>query len=157
MKLLISNRNQRGFTLIELLVVISIIGLLASVALASLATARQSARDATRLSDIKQIQNALELYRTANNGLYPTAINGNRVTDLAMLENYIKPLPTDPTYTGNRSYRYSEGPGNGSYTLLLMFENDRTNSTGEITSPGSFCRIIHSGTGRTGWTQPFCF
>ncbi len=62
---------RRGFTLIELLVVISIIGMLSSIVLASLNDARAKARDARRMSDIKQIQNALELYR-ADNGEYPT-------------------------------------------------------------------------------------
>lgn len=52
----------RGFTLIELLVVIAIIGILSSVVLASLNSARQKARDSRRIADLKQIQTALELY-----------------------------------------------------------------------------------------------
>ena len=54
--------TQRGFTLIELLVVIAIIGILSSVVLASLSTARQKSRDAKRISDLGQVQLALELY-----------------------------------------------------------------------------------------------
>lgn len=53
---------KKGFTLIELLVVISIIGLLSSVVLASLNTAREKARDAKRILSLNQIQKALELY-----------------------------------------------------------------------------------------------
>lgn len=63
--------NRKGFTLIELLVVIAIIGLLSSVVLASLNTARSRANDAKRLSDIRQVQRALELFATDNNGRYP--------------------------------------------------------------------------------------
>ncbi len=63
-------RSTRGFTLIELLVVIAIIGLLSSVVLASLNTARAKARDAKRLSDLRQLETALALYRSTH-GTYP--------------------------------------------------------------------------------------
>ncbi len=55
-------KNRKGFTLIELLVVIAIIGLLSTLAVVALNNARAKGRDARRLSDIKQIQTALELY-----------------------------------------------------------------------------------------------
>ncbi|MBU0721873.1 type II secretion system GspH family protein [Patescibacteria group bacterium] len=55
-------KKQRGFTLIELLVVIAIIGLLATLAVVALNNARMKSRDAKRISDVKQIQTALELY-----------------------------------------------------------------------------------------------
>lgn len=59
--------KQSGFTLIELLVVISIIGLLSTLAVVSLNNARAKARDARRLSDLKAVQTALEIYRDDNN------------------------------------------------------------------------------------------
>lgn len=58
--------KSKGFTLIELLVVISIIGLLSSVVLASLNTARVKARDARRKADLAQIRTALHLYYDKN-------------------------------------------------------------------------------------------
>ena len=63
-------KNKKGFTLIELLVVIAIIGLLSTLAVVALNNARQKARDAKRVADMKQIQTALEIYNTEA-GNYP--------------------------------------------------------------------------------------
>jgi prepilin-type N-terminal cleavage/methylation domain-containing protein len=69
-------QDSRGFTLIELLVVIAIIGLLSSVVLASLNSSRVKSRDARRLSDIKSVSTALELYYSENKQ-YPICPAGN--------------------------------------------------------------------------------
>lgn len=53
--------KTRGFTLIELLVVISIIGLLSSVVLASLSTARNRSKDTAVISSVLQIRNLMNL------------------------------------------------------------------------------------------------
>src|SRR4051812_11841256 len=66
-----STVKDRGFTLIELLVVISIIGMLASIVLVSLNSARGRGRDARRQSDMEQIYNALYSYYL-DNGCLPT-------------------------------------------------------------------------------------
>ena len=57
---------KKGFTLIELLVVIAIIGLLSSIVLASLSSAREKARDTTRKSDLRSIATALHLWESDN-------------------------------------------------------------------------------------------
>lgn len=62
--------KQKGFTLIELLVVISVIGLLASVIMVSLNSARAKARVARAAGDLRQLANVLSLY-LADNGVYP--------------------------------------------------------------------------------------
>lgn len=64
-------QKRLGFTLIELLVVIAIIGILAATILVALQSSRKSARDARRVSDIRSIMNALQLYYD-NAGEYPT-------------------------------------------------------------------------------------
>ena len=84
--------HNRGFTLIELLVVIAIIGILSSIVLASLNSARQKGRDARRIADVKQLQLALELYYDAN-GQYPTAISSATL----VTNGYISTIPTDPS------------------------------------------------------------
>ncbi|MEN9913282.1 MAG: hypothetical protein RLY66_690 [Candidatus Parcubacteria bacterium] len=58
---------NRGFTLIELLVVISIIGMLSSIVMVSVASARTKARDSKRLQQIRQIDLAVQLYVSDNN------------------------------------------------------------------------------------------
>jgi len=75
-------KQRRGFTLVELLVVISIIGLLSTLAVVSLNSARQKARDAKRIADVKQIQTAMELYYNDKQG-YPTLF-GDAQTELTL-------------------------------------------------------------------------
>lgn len=53
--------ENRGFTLIELLVVIAVIGLLSSVILASLNSARKKGRDTRRIEDLRQIGNEIAI------------------------------------------------------------------------------------------------
>ncbi|MCX6813628.1 MAG: prepilin-type N-terminal cleavage/methylation domain-containing protein, partial [Candidatus Azambacteria bacterium] len=52
--------KQGGFTLLELLVVISIIGLLASILVVNLTSARRRARDVKRVADVRNLQIAVE-------------------------------------------------------------------------------------------------
>lgn len=66
---------RKGFTLIELLVVIAIIGLLSTLAIVALNSARQKARDAKRAADSKQLQTALELYYNDKTS-YPLPLTG---------------------------------------------------------------------------------
>jgi len=68
---------RRGFSLIELVVTIGVTGLLATIAIVSLNTARIRARDAKRIADVKQMVTALERY-FADSGAYP--IEGATVT-----------------------------------------------------------------------------
>lgn len=65
-----SSKSSRGFTLIELLVVVAIIGLLGSIVLASLNSAREKARDARRKADVAEIAKALAVWDINNNDGY---------------------------------------------------------------------------------------
>jgi len=67
---------KRGFTLIELLVVIAIIGILSSVVLASLNTARAKGGDAAVQSNLNNVRATAELFFD-DNGSYGTAGTGS--------------------------------------------------------------------------------
>lgn len=91
-----STSLERGFTLIELLVVIAIIGILSGVVLASLSPARAKGRDANRLSEVRQIQYALNLYYNTN-GKYPTCLYpGGVCTTTLQGSPFMSSVPKDP-------------------------------------------------------------
>jgi len=124
--------NKKAFTLIELLVVIAIIGLLATIVLVSLNTARSKARDVKRMADLKQIQLALEMYYN-DKGSYPNrhayTTNNDCGSNWCNLENdlsaYIARLPRDPAGLQN-TYRYYYDGGESDdygYGLMCRFEH----------------------------------
>ncbi len=137
----VEKNNQKtltGFTLIELLVVIAIIGLLATIVMVSVNSARSKARDVKRAADIKQVALALEIYYDTN-GSYPTAAawyggTGNcwgTVTDNwvpGLVSTYISKLPLDPKPTACSSvYLYAGGGAN--YKIIAHVPENCENST----------------------------
>lgn len=112
----------RAFTLMELLVVIAIIALLSVVVISSLTSARTKARDAARLDSVHQIQNALQLYYTAN-GAYPTTSSGpvSIETIAPQLSPYIK-VSVDETNTSGTTY-YSPSSNTDSYLIFVAMEH----------------------------------
>ena len=157
----LSHTSKKGFTLIELLVVIAIIGLLSSIVLVILKGTRDKARDVRRLSDMRQIRLALELYYDSN-GNYP----GNTDNDCSDWDAgfnggpgsgdpFIQPLkdggfiktPGDPTATGNCGgyayYRYGAGSygcdaSRGAYFVLGVRDME-TSGNPHPSSPGWSC------------------
>jgi len=72
---LVSARHRPGFTLIELLVVIAIIAILAAMILPALSRAKERARRATDLSNLRQAGMALAMYADLNNDKLPVFQN----------------------------------------------------------------------------------
>ena len=80
--------NKRGFTLIELLVVIAIIGILASIVLVSLNSARAKGRDAKRVAEMQQMLRVITLVGTDNStGFTGCAIAGYNVASTCTSPN----------------------------------------------------------------------
>ncbi len=128
-------KTNRGFTLIELLVVIAIIGILSSVVLASLNTARQKSRDARRISDLKQLQLALELYFDASS-TYPATTGWEAALKGA---GVIPAVPTDPLSTVG-AYDYTQVGGGTGYCLGAGLEDTSHSALqSDADSPTSYC------------------
>ena len=103
-------KKHNGFTLIELLVVIAIIGVLSTMTVSSLNSARAKARDAKRLSDIRQMANLVAI--EATQGVAPVALfgcvadiaeqNPRDCTDgLAAYASFADPSVADPDAAGS--------------------------------------------------------
>lgn len=101
--------NKRGFTLIEVLIVVSIIGLLASVVLVGLGGVRSRGKDARRVTDLKSLQNGLELYY-AKIQSYPDNLDALKTANIGITK-----LPSDPD--ASKSYKYSRCDSGLSYVL----------------------------------------
>jgi len=145
-------RNLSGFTLIELLVVISIIGLLSSIVLTSVNSARSKARNAREKVDVKQIITALELARSNSpTDRYPvsgsnganwsclktsgncwrggyTALPAQTVTDLAP---YLPTLPLTAVNTSGGASCYA-------YNSYLYISNYTAATIGGAGGPGAW-------------------
>lgn len=68
---------KNGFTLLELLIVIAIIGVLSTVVIGSISTAKEKAYIARTLEEFNSIHQALELYASDNGGNYPPDVSRN--------------------------------------------------------------------------------
>ncbi len=119
--------SKKGFTLIEILIVIAIMGFLSSIVLVGMSGFRAKGRDAKRIAEMREVQNALELYFSAY-GRYPTD------TDWASLSTTIldagigvNKMPVDPINKDPYIYQYAPAVGNSpsSYILGAVLEDPK--------------------------------
>ena len=127
--------KTRAFTLIELMVVVAIIAILTAIILPALAGSKAKARDAQRVSDLGQLQLALELYYDRC-GQYPATLSfdpnttGNgcpEATPKINLGTYIAQIPTPPAGTNQTNYGYTVMSASGgpavNYVLHTLLES----------------------------------
>lgn len=121
--------EQKAFTLIELLMVIAVIGLISTIVLVSVNTARKKARDAKRMADLNQLNIALEMYYEAN-GSYPNrhyqSTQWGWLNRLGSdLSPYISAMPLDPINNSTYRFYYDGGESDDypGYGLMCRFEH----------------------------------
>ncbi|HLK56217.1 MAG TPA: DUF1559 domain-containing protein [Chthonomonadaceae bacterium] len=110
-------RKRRGFTLIELLVVIAIIAILAAILFPVFAQAREKARQATCLSNLKQLGLAFLMYASDYDGNFPAPITNYGASHGAIPPTWVVGDPSAPSSAPfvdkGGIYPYVKERGNG--------------------------------------------
>jgi len=122
------SRKGKGFTLIELLVVIAIIGILAGMVMVSMSGARSKARDARRLSDMRQLISAQEMYY----GQYDAYLKS--ATYPAAIGPYLTATPSDPN--GGAYSTVSNAADGTKFCYYAKLENANKTANGCTTGNG---------------------
>jgi len=81
-------KNQRGFTLIELLVVVTIIGILAGIAVIQTRHAQKKAEESALRADLYEMRKAIDNFY-ADKQRYPTDLK-------ELVPHYMRSIPKDP-------------------------------------------------------------
>jgi len=134
-------RYNKGFTLIELLVVIAIIGILASVVLVSLQSARSKGKDTRIISDVQQLRTAFE---TGYNGSSYPDLASNVIATTAGSSTAINLLVADLGAQGGTLVIKTDAATAKAYAI----------GGGLTTTPGKFFCLASDGTSNQATSSP---
>ncbi len=133
---MLRHTKSRGFTLIEIMVVMVILGLLVALVAPNIMGRGDEARVTTAKAQLRQISNALDLYRL-DNSHYPSTEQGLEALVREPSghpeprnwnpEGYMNSVPTDPW--GNE-YQYVSPGSEGPYDLYSMGADGRSGGDG---------------------------
>lgn len=125
-----------AFTLVELLVVIFVIVLISTLVTVSFSNIKRNNRDAKRITDITEIQTALESYKFFE-GSYPAELTaGQPLTGHNTGNTYMAMVPENPSYHSyscpHSSYDYFYDTDDGKYKISFCLEGTMENYSAGI-------------------------
>lgn len=171
--------SRSGFTIVELLIVIVVIGILAAITIVAYNGIQSRARDNGRITKIKSIAKAIEMYKV-DNGRYPPILDGSgRETSCGSaveswghcdrnktLSDMLAPyLVIDPTSLsdatqGSHYYHYTSQASDNyqTYGMMVYLEGSSGQNDGgyyanayEIGQKPAYCIATYTGTAAN-WT-----
>jgi len=154
-------KHNKAFTLIELLVVIAIISILAAILFPVFARARENARRASCMSNLKQIGLAIMQYTQDYDERYPymssydssnipyTSPHNGRLSIYMQIYPYTKSYdilrcPSAPDQTGGQTPIYATNDA-GSYPINRLIFNDAGVTLASVSQPASRIMIHEIG------------
>lgn len=161
-------KRTYGFTLAEIIIVVSIISIIAGIALANVSTAARKSRDADRQADLRTLQSAVELYRQKY-GRYPAGCRGANVWSggtgtsyacpsgnqyiLGLAPEFIPALPTEKrAFDATSGYVYAANADGSVYKI--MAKRSVESEVVDYTHPFKSCDATNSNAGICDTTAP---